>query len=619
MAKAPQPITRPNLGLYLDRDPLSVPARALQDGYNFRIRQGLLSNYQIGWTRMAPTVQLNGPVKLIVNFKLRDGTERLVFGTSTDLYRYDSASQTVTYLTPTYSVGTVAVSAANPAIITGAGTAFLANAQIGDQIAFGGASIVSTSAVWYTIAAVSSDTALTLSGPVTGAPLSGGTLYTIRKVQHANYLDQYSWDVFLNDGVSGDDLLIVTNGVDPIISWNGSDPSFKDAGLTFRCKALVNFSNMMIYGNLLQGGDVLPTSFINSDVGKPLDTSGGLSEQFVVHSGQDGIVAMMQLGDNLAIYCKNTGVLAQFIGDPLVFGFRRVFTGYGPLGPNLIADFGDYHEFIGADTMYRFDGGVGRSTDMHIWRTVLLNRDPTREVIGYSHFDQENAELLWVLPLQTDPGSGKGNDPIAGPASTFAAHYLEQEGVQGIPTPYSYRAFPFTASGYFTQQEGLTWDSVPDTWDNADYRWNDQFNFLAFPVNVVGDAVGRLFTINTAQRGDGELLPSFVRFGRRALGDGRMRGLLSRIYPNVIPQLGSTGSVQIRTYVADFAGGDAVMVSDLPYSMGQATRAYGMGEAWVAPYRRGRYMELELAHPGTAGEAWGLAGYDIDLKSGGRR
>lgn len=618
MAKLPQPITRPNLGLYLDRDPLSVPARAVQDGYNFRIKNGIMTNYQIGWSRFAPDVVLDGPVKLIINFKLRDGTERLVFGTMRSLYRYDSATQTVTYLNPIYSTGTVSVSAADPAVVTGVGTLFSANLAVGDRIAFGGASINSIAGPWYTIAAIGSDTSMTLSGPVTGAPLTG-VAYTGQRVLRANFLDNYSAEIFLNDGTTSDDLLIVTNGVDPIISWNGSDAAFKDAGLPFRCKALVGFFNMMIYGNLTVSGNDLPTSIINSDIGKPLDTTGGLSEQFVVHSGYDGIITMVPLGDNLAIYCGNTGVLAQFLGDPLVFGFRRVFMGYGPLGPGLVADYGDYHEFVGADTLYRFDGGVGQTVDMHVWRAVLLSRDPTREKIGFSHFDQENAELLWSLPLQGDDGSGQGADPIAGPDTVHAAHYLEQYGVQGIPTPYSRRAFPFTAAGYYTQQEGLTWASVTGSWDDADYRWNDQTNFLAFPINIVGDTSGKLYTINTAQRGDGELLPGFVRFGRRALGDGRMRGLLDRIYPNVIPQLGSVGVVKIRTYVADFSGGASVMVADQSYQMSQDTRAYGMGEAWVSPKRRGRYMEMELFHAGTPDEAWGLAGYDIDLKAGGRR
>lgn len=618
MAKAPQPIIRPNLGLYYDRDPLSVPGRGLQDGFNFRIRQGLLTNYQIGWKRFAPTVTLDGPVKLIANFKLRDGTERLVFGTEKELYRYDSATETVSYLTPTYSTGTVDVDASDPATVTGVGTLFVANAAVGDYIAFGNATENAVSAAWYEITAVNDDTTLTIDGPVAGAPLSG-SVYTIRKTLNMTFTDWWSKQVFLNDGTDGNDYLVLTNGVDPIYKWDGSSPSVQDAGLNFRCRVLAQYANMLIYGNLIQAGDVLPTSIINSDVGKPFDTTGGLSEQFVVHSGSDGIIAMLPLGDNLAIYCNETGVLAQFLGDPLIFAFRRVFYGYGPIGPNLIADHGDYHQFLGADTLYTFDGGVGNPVDTHVWRAVLLNRDPTRQVIGFTHFDLENGELLWVVPLQADTGAGQGAAAPVPPSRVYAAHYLETADVPQIPTPYSTRAFPFLSAGYYSQQEGMTWASVPDTWGGADYRWNDQQNFLSFPLNLVGDESGKLYTINTDQRGDGAQLPGFVRFGRRALGDGRMRGLLSRIYPDVIPQLGSVGTVQIRSYVSDFAGGGSVSVSDLPYDMAQATRAYGMGEAWVAPYKRGRYLEVELYHDGSPNEAWGLAGYDIDVKGGGRR
>jgi hypothetical protein len=500
--------------------------------------------------------------------------------------------------------------------VTGDGTLWGANVEVGDQIAFGGAAETAVDADWFTVLTVDSDTGLTLTEDA-GAIVDGP--YTVRKRLTAQFLDWWDTAVFLNDGTDGKDYLVLTNGIDPIMKWDGSSPSVEDAGLPFRAKAVCLWANMLIYGNLLQAGDIKPTSVINSDIGKPFDVSGGLSEQFVVHSNSDGITSMRPLGDNLTIYCSNTVVLAQFLGDPLIFAFRMVIQGYGPIGPNMVADFGDYHEFLGADSLYTFDGGVGDYTDSHVWRSLLSERDPTRNNIGFTHFDEENGELLWVLPLQSDDNAGKGGSEVAAPSRTYAAHYLEQLEDPRIPTPYSTRAFPFLSAGYYTQQEGLTWETALMPWEEADFRWNDEQNFLAYPLNLVGDANGRLFTLNSAQRGDGVLLPSFVRFGRRALGDGRMRGLLSRIYPFVIPQLGNSGTVQIRAYVADFAGGQSEQVSDESYDMVQDTRAYGMGEPWVAPYRRGRYMELEVAHTGAAGEAWGLSGYDIDVKPGGRR
>lgn len=611
-------VLMPNWGLYLDRAPISVPARGLQDGVNFRIASGKISTLNIGWTRFAPDVQLNGPVKLISNFFLRDGTERLIFGTPTDLYRYDSASKSVTYLTPTYATGTVAVDAADPAVVTGTGTLWGTNAKVGDKISFGSATQNSVTATWYTIATVNDDDTLTLSGPVAGAPISAGTAYTIRKVFTGDILTTWDAETFLNDGDSGEDVWVATNGLDPIVKWDGSAMSVSDAGLPFRCKVLAVYSNMMIYGNLIQSGDSLSTSIINSDVGKPLNVSGGLSEQFVVHSGSDGIIEMMPLGDYLVIYCKETGVMVQFVGDPTIFLFRRSFSGLGPLGADLIADFGSHHEFLGKDSQYRFDGGAVTEINMHVWRDVLLNRDPTREGMGFTHFDNENADLIWALPLQSDTGAGTGADGNANIGVAHSEHYLEQPG-QGVPTPYSRRQFPFTTSGYFSQQEGLTWESATDNWNQADYRWDEQFTFLAFPLNLTGDASGKLYTINTSQRGDNVNLASFVRFGRRALGDGRMRGLLSRVYPFASSEIGDDGTIRVRVYASDHASGPSVLVSELDFSLDLNTPAFGMAEHAVKPYRRGRYMELEIGSLGGEADAWSLDGYDVDVKPGGMR
>jgi len=42
------------------------------------------------------------------------------------------------------------------------------------------------------------------------------------------------------------------------------------------------------------------------------------------------------------------------------------------------------------------------------------------------------------------------------------------------------------------------------------------------------------------------------------------------------------------------------------------------GGHFTTPYRRGRYYEAEFGTDGP-GQPWELAGYDIDIKSGGKR
>ena len=113
-------------------------------------------------------------------------------------------------------------------------------------------------------------------------------------------------------------------------------------------------------------------------IGNPADVVGGISEQFRALDGTDPIIALHRLGENLVIYSENTVALAQFVGDPEVFVFRKATTGVGPLGPKAVAIFADYHEFVGNDSMYRFDGSTSMRVNRHVWREILRTQDPAR-------------------------------------------------------------------------------------------------------------------------------------------------------------------------------------------------------------------------------------------------
>src|SRR3990167_4874723 len=127
-------VVSPNLGLYLDRSVIALSPRMLQDGSNFRIKEGKLSNLNLGWTRVAPTVTLNGTVLLVDSFFRRGLDETLIFGTKTGLYKYNPVGDDVSFITPIYNPGTAAASGT---AVTGIGTLWSANAKAGDEIHFG--------------------------------------------------------------------------------------------------------------------------------------------------------------------------------------------------------------------------------------------------------------------------------------------------------------------------------------------------------------------------------------------------------------------------------------------------------------------------------------------------
>lgn len=589
-------VIRPNMGLYLDRSSLSLPSRALRDGLNFRVKEGVLSNLNLGWTRFG-SFQLNGPVALIANFFLRSGVERLVFATLTDIYKYVSDTSVV-YLTPRYETGTASRSGAT---VTGAGGAdfVAAGIKVGDEISFGTAGVVSTSATWTVLTGVGATLTTASSGTVANGP------YTIRKKFTGTLQNIWQSDTFVNASPSNEDELWMTNGLDAIVRWNGTTDQVEVmSALGFTAKAIRVYSNMMIFLNLVQGGTAKPTDMINSNPGEPQNVTTGLSEQFKVHGNIDEILRAEVIGDNLAIYSFTFGgaiTLAQFVGDPLVFAFRQVTSGVGPVGAKAIASFGNYHEFIANDGQYFFDGATVKNVNSHIWREILRQQDPARIRFTYSHFDEENGDLIWVLPLTSDTSIG--------PSFAYAEHYLEEAG-PNLPSPFSKRTFPFTTTGYYRRQAGLTWDTLTQPWSTLNFRWNDRFFFSAFPFSLAGNEAGKIYTLNTSQNADGDALYSFVHFGRRPLFDGRMRGLLTRIYP-FVHAFASTIDVTVQMF--DSADGDP-LISDLQiFDQNQDEGAH-----FTTHYRRGRFSEVKFSSEGP-NQPWQISGYDHDARRGGQR
>lgn len=594
-------VVNPNLGLYLDRPPIALTGRMLQDGYNFRVQNGKLSNLNLGWTRFG-SFTLNGSVLLIFDFLRRDGTDILVFGTKTDLYKYNTGGGgSVSYITPIYATGTASVSGT---AVTGIGTDWDPNVKAGDEISFGSANRVDPTATWFTILTRNTDTSLTLTS---SAGVIGAGVYTIRKKFTGAEIDTWIPEVFVNAQPANADELWLTNGVDDIVKWDGvTSQVVAQTAFGFQAKTLSVYQNMMIFGNLIQGGTAKPTDIINSDVGQPGVVSGGLSEQFKVHGGVDEIEVLEPLGDGLAIYSKATVTVAQFVGDPLVFVFRNAITGTGAISRRAVANFGNYHEFLGRGSQFIFDGATVKEIGKQAFREALRAQDPVRTRDIYHHFDEENGDLVWSIPATTDPGAGTA---ASAPARAFVEHWLEEVG-PNIPNPVSLRAFPFTATGYYARTSGLTWADLTGLWSTLNFRWNDQFFFASFPLNMAGDTSGKLYTFGTSQNADGAALASYVRFGRKAISDGRMRGMVRRVYPFVTA---FSTTLDVTTRLTDNAMGPITITQTDSFD-----QTLPEGGHFVSPFRRGRFVENQFGTAGP-GQPWELSGYDMDLTSGGKR
>lgn len=581
-----------------------MPLGGLADGLNFRVKNKKVSNLNLGWESFN-SLQLNGPVRLVTNFLNRTGAQRLIFASLKDIYLFNEGPKTVSFLSPRYEDGTINVTNGSPNIV-GAGTLWATNLKAGDQIAFGATGIVdpgyTTNGGWYTVQTVTDDTHIVLTANYSGAN-NAAIAYTGRKLFTGTIDDIWDNATFFN-APGGVDLWMATNGKDFLVKWDGTGTQVTLlSGLGIKAKTIVAYKNMMLYGGVTDtaSGNVFPTSIANSDVGQPEVLNAGLAGQFQVHDGQDFITHLRVLSDSAVVYSERHVVLAQFVGDPLVFVFRIAVQDHGPISGGVVADFGGHHEFLGRDSGYFFDGTTVRPVNSHVWRSVLRTRDPSRANLAFCAFDEENGDLIWSIPLTTDGGT-------QGATVAYAQHYLE-EVPQGYGAPFSRRDFPFTAVGFFQRSTSLTWADMTGLWESTNFAWNDHFFAAAFPFIIAGDETGKLWTYGTSQLRNGVAYQSYIVSGRAPLVDGRVRALVSRVYPFATQLTDKTIDIYLR--LSDHAAGPDNRVG--PYTFDADLLE---GGHFVTPYRRARFGAVEFF---TSADAWELSGWDVDIRQGGER
>lgn len=577
----------------------------MSDCLNVRVKEGKVVRDNMGWGAFpndADALALGGPVLLIDNFFLST-SQILIFGTDTDLFRYDEGTSTVVFITPRYETGTVSVTNGS-AVVTGSGTTWSTNLKAGDRIALG-ASETDPEATWYTIDTVDSDTQVTLTANYAEAT-SSGEAYTARLTFTGGVRDYWRTESFPKAQPGGDDLWFATNGIDDVVTWDGVDDQVSVSTIGIKCKTLSRYKNMMIYGHITVSGDLRSFSIRNSAIGEPENVSTKEAAEFVVHDGVDPIVALVPLGDSLTIYGERSITLAQFVGPPLMFVFRAVIAGLGALAGRAIADFGDFHEFLGADAQYRFDGIGVAEIGSHVWREILRKQSPQRLDAIISHFDEENGELLWGMPLNTDA------DPENGSIErVHVEHYLEEVGSD--PTPFTIREVPATAFGFFERLDTLRFSDITTAWSEQNFRWNDRFLQAAFPFNLFGDANGNVFILNERDSKAGAAITSYARFGRVAAMDGVRKGVVRRIYPFTSRIPGVTYTLDVKVWRAESMADDRTLAGTFSHDL-----THPEGRFFVSPRVSARYMQIEFGTDGIS-EPWEISGYDIDIVPSGAR
>jgi hypothetical protein len=282
----------------------------------------------------------------------------------------------------------------------------------------------------------------------------------------------------------GDDMYIVTNQVDPIMKWEGSESSDAEvlgglstgAGdpITIKADIVRTYMDYLILLNTEEDGTRIAQRVRWSDTGKPEVFTGGTSGFSDIISKGAGIKASEMLREILYIYMENSIVAFNWIGGTSVFRWTITVPETGLAASRTVAEFGDFHIFLGYDSVYMFDGtqrlmsiSDGRVNEGIINAVNYDNIENAFAVVDkkfglYSLYLPSGGAYWpltrWTYDISTQTWAKSEF------ASTLSGTREDADGNRsGIIGGVLYREFT-----------GEAWEDLVGTWEAQDWRWDSR-------------------------------------------------------------------------------------------------------------------------------------------------
>lgn len=340
------------IGQKLDRpveflDKMVSPYTRNMEFYNGRL-QG-----RYGLTQLFSTVLPGAPVltKATLDLTKFGGLRTEVLATKTDIVSIDFTNSRYTFLTPTYTTGTIEVQAGTPTILRGTGTLWLTNAKAGDYFKLGSGS-VHTGSTWYTVASVDSDTQITATAsmPTTGA----GSAYVLRQTFTGGATDFFDWVQFEDTNLG--QILIVTNGVDKPHYWTGTGQfvifptAYLHTSMT-AAKYVGVFSGRLLMAWVVQGGINQPQRLVGWN---PFDISLPDEDAFPIDFVDEPteIKGIGTFSGYHLVFKETNAQIGRFVGGDVILDYEPSYQCKGVRSAWSVIINNDFISYYGVDKKF---------------------------------------------------------------------------------------------------------------------------------------------------------------------------------------------------------------------------------------------------------------------------
>lgn len=257
--------------------------------------------------------------------------------------------------------------------------------------------------------------------------------------------------------LSGNQCLIISNGVDALRKWVGTENTAALGGTPPIAKFVQEYKTYLVCANIGGGVDI-DQRVQWSDTADPEEWSSGNAGAVDLVEDGEPITGMNVFGDYICVHKKTSIYLGYLVSSTAIFRFDRKSTEVGSVANGSIVNLPTGQQvFLGVDGIHIFNGV-----------TAPLIPSPVNDEIR-DGLNKEYAHKAWGVLVQEEDEVWIGvpiGDQTRG-ETVYKYNYITGACFKDVRAGIN-------AVWSASSSAGLTWDSFPDTvtWDDVSDRWD---------------------------------------------------------------------------------------------------------------------------------------------------
>ncbi len=368
------------------------------------------------------------------------------------------------------------------------------------------------------------------------------------------------------------DVLVITNGKDPIKKWPGGTGNVADlGGNPPPARSVEVFQNhLTIAWTDPYGTEAAPHRIQWSAIGDFEAWAGSDAGAMLLVDEPSGVVELAQMRDSLIAYKTDAIYVLDYTGYPFTMQTRRLVAGLGAMSGQSVVEAPDAHYFLGIDGMvYRLTLAGPEPVGHAVQSAILESLNFKFRHRSFSFLDPTERLAVFVIPT--------GSSQIPNRAFLFDLK----------DSRWGAEDFVGLAAALFERRSSVTWDSLTGyTWNTYGQSWDSASNVEGAPTLVRGSG-------SVVQERSGSPSAMSLETKMFDLGDPYRQKRVRRVIVHYDAPVGGQVSVYVRAAASPNAqateyGPFTVMLND------------SSGEAWADVDVTGRWIGLRFVMQDTA-------------------